>query len=96
VFAAKTFIYSATIAVALFFAFWELKIKRQLPNEALDLPERVSDLGIVNGLSKRMARERFLRSLPRQRLRKFRMVVSLKFLFVLLLIIEVIVLQRSK
>jgi hypothetical protein len=93
----KVFIYSATIAAAFFFAFWESKLKRQLTDEAVDdLPERVSDLGIVNDLSERMVRERFLKSLSRQRLLKFRIVAGLKFLFVVLLVIEVIFLQRPK
>ena len=92
---AKVLIYTATIAAAFFFAFWESKLKRQLTDEAADnLPESMNDLGIVNDLRKRMVRERFLSSLPRQRLLKFRVAVGLKFLFFVLLIIEVIVLQR--
>jgi hypothetical protein len=91
---AKILIYSATIAAALLFGFWELRLKRQLTDDALHPPARVSDLGIVNDLSERMKREHFLRTLPRQKLRKFKLVVGLKFLFAVLFIIEVIVLQR--
>ena len=94
--AAKVLVYSVTIVAAFLCAFWELKLKRQLTDEALHLPERASDLGIVNDLSERLKRERFLGTLPRQRLCKFRLVAALKFLFVFLLIIEVIVLQKLK
>ena len=93
---AKILIYSATIAAGLLFGFWELKLKHQLTDDALHPPARVDDLSIVNDLSERMKRERFLRTLPRQKLQKIKLVVGLKFLFVALLIIEVIVLQRPK
>jgi hypothetical protein len=92
----KVVLYCATIAAALFFAFWELKLKRQLTDGALQPLKSVSDMGISNDLSERMKRERLLRSLPRQMRFKLRMVVGLKFLFVAILIVEVILLQKPK
>ena len=78
----------------MFFAFWELRLKRQLTDSAMQSSERVSDIGIMNDLSERMKRERVLRDLPRHALSKFRMVVMFKFLFVAILIVEVILLQK--
>ena len=85
--AAKVLTYSITIAAAFFFGFSELKLKRQLTDEAPQLPKGIVDRGIMDDLSERMERERFLRSLPRQRLRRYKSAVALKFLFILLLII---------
>ena len=90
----KVVTYGATIAVAMFFAFWELRLKRQLTDSAMQSVERVSDLGIMNDLSERMRREQVLRDLPKQALFKFRIVVTLKFLFVAILIAEVVILQK--
>jgi hypothetical protein len=92
--ALKSAVYVLTFATALFFGFWELKIKRQLVDAALPTNENPSDLGVWNDLAKRMERERFLRSLPRERLSKYHIIVGLKFLFAALLVVEVIVLQR--
>lgn len=90
----KVVTYCATIAAAMFFAFWELRLKRQLTDDAVRPVERVSDLGVMNDLSERMRREQVLRDLPKQALFKLRMVVALKFLLVAILILEVIILQR--
>jgi hypothetical protein len=48
----------------------------------------------MHDLSEKMERERALGALPKAALAKFRIVVGLKFLFVALLNIEVIMLQR--
>jgi hypothetical protein len=93
-FLVKVIIYSVTILAAMFFAFWELHLKRQLTDGISSDSEMVSESGFIHGLSKRMERERVLRALPKEKLVKFRKVVALKFLFVALLIIEVFVLQR--
>lgn len=90
----KVVTYCATIAAAMFFAFWELRVKRQLTDGAVRPVERVSDLGVMNDLSERMRREQVLRGLPKQALFKLRMVVALKFLLVAILILEVIILQK--
>ena len=90
----KVVTYCATIAAAMLFAFWELRLKRQLTDGAVRPVERVCDLGVINDLSERMRREQALRDLPKQALFKLRMVVVLKFLLVAILIAEVIVLQR--
>ena len=92
----KVVIYSATIAAALFFGFWELKLKRQLTDGAFQPSKNVGDFGALNDLSERMQRERILRGLPKQVLLKFKMVVGLKFLFLAILIVEVIFLQKLK
>jgi hypothetical protein len=88
----KAFIYSFTIALATFFSFWELRLKRQLTDSASPPNARPSELGVMNDLSERMNRERAIAGLPRKVRTKFRTVVALKFLFVLILIVEVIVL----
>jgi hypothetical protein len=90
----KVVTYSATIAAAIFFAFWELRLKRQLTDGEARPVERVSDPGVINDLSERMRREQALRYLPKQALFKLRMIVVLKFLLVAILIAEVIILQR--
>ena len=90
----KAATYGATVAAAIFFGFWELRLKRQLTDSAAKPVERVSDLGIMHDLSERIRRERVLRDLPGQALFKFRMVVVFKLLFVAILIAEVIILQR--
>jgi len=41
-----------------------------------------------------MKREQYLKQLPREKLSKYKLAVTLKFFFVALLIAEVIVLQR--
>jgi hypothetical protein len=92
--ASKVVVYCITLASALFFAFWELKLKRRLTEEAFRPSDRAGDFGILNDLPEKMKREQILRDQPRQALFKFRMVVILKFLFVAILIVEVIVLQR--
>jgi hypothetical protein len=89
-------IYSATIAAAFFFGFWELKLKRQLTDRDFRPSENPGDFGVLNDLSERMQRERILRGLPQQVLRKFRLVASLKFLFFALLVVEVIFLQKPR
>jgi hypothetical protein len=93
-FLVKVIIYSATILAVVFFAFWELRLKRQLTDGISPDSGMVSESGFIHDLSKRMERERVLRSLPKEKLVKFRRVVALKFLLVALLIIEVFVLQR--
>ncbi len=92
----KSLLYLLTFAAAFFFAFWEMKIKDELTHGASQDDQRVSDFGVWKDLSNRMNRERFLKSLPRERLSKYRVVVSLKFLSVALLVIEVILLHKSK
>jgi hypothetical protein len=90
----KIIIYSITIAAAMFFGFWELRLKHQLTDSATQPFERVSDLGVMNDLSERMRREKILGDLPKRALVKFRMIVIFKFLFVAFLIVEVIILQK--
>ena len=90
----RLIIYSATILAAMFFAFWELRLKRQLTEGISSDSGMVSELGFIHDLSKKMECERVLRALPKEKLVKFRRVVALRFLFVALLIIEVIMLQR--
>ena len=92
----RVVVYCSTIAVALFFAFWELRLKDQLSDETLQPSKHISDIGVLNDLAERAKRERFLRDLPQQALKKVRIVVGLKFLFVALLIVEIIVLQRKE
>lgn len=90
----KFVIYTVTIASAMFFAFWELRLKRRLTEGVSPQSEKISELGAMGDLSERMKRERALGYLPKATLAKFRTIVALKFLFVAILIVEVIVLQR--
>lgn len=91
----KVFVYCSTIAVMFFFAFWEQRLKRQLTDGALKPHQNVSDFGVLGALSERMERERFLKSLPPERLFKLRVVMGLKLLFFVVLAVEVIFLQKS-
>ncbi len=77
----------------MFFGFWELRLKRRLTDSAPQPSKIVSDLGVIN-LSDRLMRERILKDLPREAKFKYRMVVMFKFIFVAILIAEVIILQR--
>jgi hypothetical protein len=90
----KVVTYCATIAAAMVFAFWELRLKRQLTESAMQPLEKVSDIGIMDDLSERIRRERVLNGLPKHSQFKLRMVVTFKFLFVTILIVEVIILQK--
>jgi len=92
----KIALYCVTSAAALFFAFREQKLRRALTDEEFQPSKNVGDFGVLNDLSEEMQRERILRALPPQALRKYRMAVGLKFLFVAILIAEVIVLQKTK
>jgi hypothetical protein len=90
----KVVTYCATIAAAMFFAFWELRLKRRLTEDSMQPAERVSDLGVMNDLSRRMRREQVLRNLPKQAIFKLRSVIMFKFLSVAILIAEVLLFQR--
>jgi hypothetical protein len=92
----KILIYCVTIAAMFFFASWEMRLKRRLTEDALQTPRDVVDFGVLDALSDRMERERFLKSLPPEKLFKFRVVMGLKFLFIAMLIIEVICLQKPQ
>ena len=90
----KVAIYSATMTAAMFFAFWELRLKKQLTDDAVQPVTRVSDLGIMSDISERVRREQVLKELPKQVSRKLRIVIMFKFWLVATLIAEVIILQR--
>jgi hypothetical protein len=94
--ALRVVIYSATIVVAMFFGFWELRLKAQLTDGVLSKPTAVSESDFTQVLSKKTERERALQALPRAETAKFRKVVALKCLFVALLIIEIFGLQRPR
>ena len=78
----------------MFFAYWELRLKRQLTDDALHPRGTFGDFEILTDFSERAKRERILRGLPKRALFKFRMVVRLKFLFAAIFIVEVILLQK--
>jgi hypothetical protein len=89
----KSFIYVTTIALMMFFGFWELRLKRRLTESALQPPQGVTGLGVLGALSGRMQRERIMSSLPKEKLRTYRRVMLLKLLCFASLIIEVLILQ---
>lgn len=94
-FAFKTALYILTIASLFSFGLWEWKLKRQLTDEFLEQQhESVSDIDSFYEIRRNFKREHILKSLPREALFKLRVVVSLKFLFFVILIIEVAFLQR--
>ena len=86
--------YLLTLAAAFVCAFWELKLKRQLSDQPFGRSKSVSDFGLMNDLSERIARERVLESQPREALKTLSLVIRLKFVFVAIFIVEVIFLQR--
>jgi hypothetical protein len=92
----KVVTYCATIGAAMFFAYWERKLKLQLTDEAVQPLKHVSDLGMLYDLKESLQRERFLRGLPAKVKFKYRMAIALKFVFFAILIVEVLVLQRSR
>jgi hypothetical protein len=77
-----------------FFAFMELRLKRQLTDDAPRPFVNASDFGIVNDVSDRLRRERVLASMPQQLRARVRMIVGLKFLCLWILVFEVLLLQR--
>lgn len=92
-FTLKVVTYSATFLAAMLFAFWELRLKRQLTDNALPPSKMVSDFGAIN-LAEQIRREQVLRMLPKQAKLKYRVIVTVKLLLVALLVAEIIVLQR--
>jgi hypothetical protein len=91
----KIALYILTSATALFFAFWEMKLKHQLTDKSLKQQhESVSDIDSFYEFRRDIRRERILKSLPREVLSKLRVVMSLKLLFAAIFIVEVILLQR--
>ena len=80
-----------TLAVAMFFRFWELRIKRQMTNDALDREETVSDYSdVLYDMRRDIIRESILRNLPPESRSRLRVVLSLKLIIVGILIIEVL------
>jgi hypothetical protein len=90
----KIALYVLTIAGAFFYGFLELRLKRDLQDNYPRQPERVSDMGALSSISMGIKDERLLNSLPSELLDKIRVAARLKFLFITILIIEVLVLQR--
>jgi hypothetical protein len=90
----RNFIYIATIATSIFFGFLELKLKQQLTDSVDQSAAKIIDFGLMDELSARMRRERVLKGMPKEALQKLRLAAGLKFLFVLILVAEVIILQR--
>lgn len=93
--ALKVIPYLVTIGLALFFAFWERKLKRLLTDNLVDpQPQLVSDIDSFYEIRRDLRRERILRTLPRPALLQLRIVISLKVLFAVALVVEVVFLQR--
>ena len=92
--ALKIALYVFTVAAALFFAALEMRMKRRLVEPLPHSPEQVSEMGLLNDIRLRIQDERNLKALPSRNLVSLRVVVTAKFLFVLALVIEVIVLHR--
>lgn len=84
-----------TIAIAMLFAHREMKLRRELTDEMPE--ERILDCGeytVFSGLRQELKRERFLSDLPSKRRSKLRVAGGLKCLFAVILVIEIMLLQR--
>jgi len=92
----KAALFVLTFGCALFFAGWAMREKRRLTVEALEQQhESVSDYcEVFYDIKKDIRRERILRSLPPQALSKYRVLGILQFVFLAMLVLEVILLQR--
>ena len=90
----KVITYCVTFAAAMFFAFWKNRLKRRLTDAAISSLKLVSDLGIFNDIKEELKREEALRDLPKQQLFKYRVVNLCTFLFFVMLVVEVLVLQK--
>lgn len=90
----KVVTYGSTFTAAMFFASREVKLKRQLTDAAIPPVKQVSDLGFANDIREELKRQQALRELPKEQLFKYRVAVLCKFLFMAMLIAEVLVLQR--
>ena len=90
----KVILYGLTIGAAMFFGYWELRLKRELTDSAVNPRKMPSDFGMIGELSERSERERILSGLPRRTVSPLRRVIMLKLLFVAILIAEVLLLQR--
>lgn len=90
----KVLLYILTGTCALFFAFWEEKLKRDLTNSVPQRLGTISEIGFLDDIKKGFDRERFLATIPAEVKRKLRIVVVLKFVAAVVLILEVILLQR--
>ncbi|MDR3754809.1 MAG: hypothetical protein P4K93_14720 [Terracidiphilus sp.] len=94
-FAFKTAVYALTIAGGMFSAFWQLKLRREWIDEVLEKDEGPSDYGILYSLSTKIMRHlRLQESLPAKVRFKLRVLGGLNFLFVVVLCLEVVLLQR--
>jgi len=89
----KSVVYVLTIASLFLFGFWEMQVRRRLTEKGAKR-ESVAKFGALSGISNEIRRELFLESLPSEVLLKLRVIRSLKILFFVILIIEVLVLQR--
>ncbi len=91
----KITLYALTLGMAFFFGFWEMKLRGELTEEALERqPETVSDYcDIFYNIRKQVRRERVLNSLPHEARSKLNVIIGLKFVFALILFIEVVLLQ---
>ena len=90
----KMALYSATLIAAFLFAFMELRIKCQLTEDRDQPSANASDLGFLNYLSDSIRREQVVALLPQRARSRLRMIVALKFVCVLTLVVELLLLQR--
>jgi len=89
--------YALTSASALLFAFWEVRLRRQLTEPALaQQHESVSDYADLSyDIRQEIRRERVLTNLPPGVKFRLKVIAGLKFLFLAILVVEVIILQRG-
>lgn len=91
----KVVLYVLTLAGMFVFAFWERKLTHQLTDEVLEQQrENVSDFDSFYQIRKDTRRTSILRNLLREARSKLNVVIGFKFLFAVVFVIEIIVLQR--
>jgi hypothetical protein len=86
----KGVVYSLTIALLLYATYCEQKLKDYLIDEA-DQDTNVIDSGII---AEQFRRARVLGNVPREKKAGLRRIVIARFVFFLLLIVEVVIFQR--
>lgn len=90
----KDVLYVSTIAVVVSLSFYEFRLQRELTDDAVRQGESGNDLSTLSQFSEQFRRQRALEELPRELRSKLRTLASLKLLFVVVFVIEVIVLQN--
>ena len=88
-------IYGGTSLGVFLSAFWEMKIKRDLTHDAFEEARRNGFKLPLGSIRESMKREEILKSLPAASRSRQKLLSLIKFGFILALLLEVLILQRS-